>query len=147
MRGKLLVVAALALLPAAPAYGADLLVGETIDGAGDPGLSAAVVPWEGGTLEWRRCADGGSVCEPLPMSAYGSAGENSRIAYPGETPAGTVFEAVATKDGTDTKVRTVVWQGRIASTAPPVLQGEPAVGKTVTVSPGSWSGGWAAGLP
>jgi hypothetical protein len=144
MRGKLL-VAAMFLLPVAPAYGADLKIAETVNPSGDPGLTAAVWPKEdAGTIEWRRCADGGAVCEPLPDSAYVRTIDNGRAAFPGETPAGTVFEAVATKDGVETKARTRGWQGRLASATPPALQGEAAVGKAVTAVPGTWSGGWGS---
>jgi hypothetical protein len=140
MRGKLL-AAAVFLLPVAPAYGADLRIAETVDRSGDPGLAAAVSPSEGVTLEWRRCPDGGTVCEPLPASADVPV-RNGRVASPGETPAGTVFEAVATKDGVETKVRTRPWQGRLTWTVSPTLQGEAAVGRTVTAAPGTSGGGW-----
>ena len=144
MRGKLLVAAVLLLTPVAPAYGADLKIVEAGDGSGDPGIAAAINPREDGvSYEVRRCADGGAVCEPLPASAYVQSPQAGVVvALPGETPAGTVFEVVATKDGVETKARTGAWQGRVASLAPPTLQGEAGVGKTVTVAPGTWAGGW-----
>jgi hypothetical protein len=82
------------------------------------------------------------VCEPLPASAYGVTQEDVRVAAPGETPAGTVFEAVATKEGVETTARTRPWQGDVSSITTPTLQGDAAVGKTVTAAPGAWVGGW-----
>jgi hypothetical protein len=139
MRGKPLVAAAVALfcLPAS-AYAADVSVFESVHGAGDPFVWAMVAPDEAGIVEWRRCADGGPVCEPIA----GSASEHGSVVEAGETAAGTVFEAVHTKDGVESTARTRAWQGRVTSLAAPALQGEPLIGKTVTVAAGSWSGGW-----
>jgi hypothetical protein len=140
-RGKVLTTFVVFTLMAAPASAADLRIAETFDDAGDPGLAAFV--WDpAAELEWRRCADGGPVCEPLPGTVDTGPYMTRLVAFPGETPAGTVFEAVATTAGVETRVRTRAWQGRVRATSAPTLQGEAAAGKTVTVAQGTWAGGW-----
>lgn len=146
-KGLLFATAAISLLLAAPAS-ADPFVDYASNDAGDPTLTATLGTGEEGTLEWFRCADGGSLCEPLPAEAYTPTGERSRAASPGETAPGTVFEVVQTAPGgAQTKARTVAWQGRIGATVAPGLQGQAAVGQAVTVVPGTWTGGWALGRP
>jgi len=140
-RGTVFTTFVVFTLMAAPASAADLRISETFDDAGDPGLTAFV--WDTATeLEWRRCDDGGPVCEPLPGTVEPSLYSTRLVVFPGETPAGTVFEAVATTGDVETKARTRAWQGRVQATSAPTLQGEAAAGKTVTVAQGAWAGGW-----
>jgi hypothetical protein len=96
-----------------------------------------------GTIEWRACADGGTVCVPLPAGAYGPApAPNSAIARPGDTVAGTVFEAVATDGPEVSTARTPAWRGKVGA-IPPAVIGEPTVGRQVGVTGDTWTGGWS----
>jgi hypothetical protein len=85
-----------------------------------------------------RCADGGSVCEPLAVSASGTVDV-------GDPAPGTVFEATYEQGGAVVATqRSTAWQGRVTLTQAPSLQGEAVVGGTVSLTPATWSGGWAA---
>jgi hypothetical protein len=94
--------------------------------------------------EWRRCAPG-ATCDaitstPPDSPIYTSGG----IATPGDTAPGTVFEASYTRAGSEVKVRTPPWTGRVTLAAPPVVSGEPVVGETVSVQSARWDGGWGS---
>jgi hypothetical protein len=74
------------------------------------------------------------VCPPNPHFVR---------AAPGETPAGTSFEAVYDLDGVISTVRTPVWTGRVAAATPPAIVGELVVGGRYDVQWATWTGGWA----
>lgn len=100
--------------------------------AGDPELRLTNV-----AQAVRRCPPAGAPCEPVAPFA------GSDAYRPGETPAGTVFEAdFKDPDGVVTTMRTVPWQGRVTAVEPPRLAGEAKVGGTVTAVDATWVGGW-----
>ena len=62
-------------------------------------------------------------------------------ALPGETAAGTTFEAAFEIDGALTTRRTVAWMGRPTISAPMSVSNA-VVGQRARVTRGTWSGGW-----
>src|SRR4051812_11346158 len=107
MVGRMLIVLVV-LLGAAPAADASPWMGAAYDESGDPVIPVSAHDWE--VVNFRRCPPGGAPCEPLG---------SGWIVEPGETPAGTVFEAES-QEGID---RLPPWQGRVTSVVPPTLAG------------------------
>lgn len=65
------------------------------------------------------------------------------IYEPGETAAGTVFEARGADGSVD---RSPVWQGAVGPESPPAVAGDAVEGAVVQPVAGDWSGGWADDL-
>jgi hypothetical protein len=147
-------VACLALAATASAQERVMVVG--FDANGDPLLNAHVEPTARGSVtEWRRCAPGGSPCVPLPQGAYDAAATNARLdrttgrrpAAPGETPAGTTFEAAFVVDGVPSTVRTQPWTGRMTIAALPGAGSDLKVGALRTWQEATIAGGWNPAPP
>jgi hypothetical protein len=127
---RLVVCVALALLAVAPggvpraqAHADDLVSGLLFAAHGDPLLAGYP------HVRWLECRPH-DRCRPRGRSTD---------LYPGPTPAGTRFQAVAA-DGS--YVLTRAWKGLVTAVAPPALAGSPRVGGVVWTRPGRWRGGW-----
>jgi hypothetical protein len=132
--GALVLPAAVsAATPPDPIPTAGLAIAAFEDDDGNPSLWS-VLDGESTSVHWSTCPADGSSCIPLtsPMDAL----------LPGQTPAGTTFKASFTRTGKTSTVRTPPWQGTVAATTPPTLEGTPVVGATVVPHAGGWSGGW-----
>jgi hypothetical protein len=138
------------LLIAAPAARAEISLGYGHLATGDPLLLAGVTPTgDERVVEWRVCPPDGSACTLLPASASrvarqcpGSQRSCELVARPGESVAGTTFEAVFEVNGVRTTRRTPAWTGRPTSVAPASLSNV-VLGLRPRITPGTWSGGWS----
>lgn len=101
---------------------------------GNPWLVASS---EAVVVEWRACPPTGAACHAIERN---DRPDDFLSTAPGETPAGTVFEAVFDEGGTISTQRTPAWQGTVRATATPVLTGEASPGGTVRVGDASWTG-------
>lgn len=102
----------------------------TVDHYVKPDGTGQLIANPGGhPLTWDRCSPDGT-CERLA--------ETDQFLRTGDPPPGTTF--VATQDGTS--VRSQPWGGLVRATAPPRLEGEPAVGSLVRPLAATWTGGW-----
>ncbi len=132
------------LLTAAPAAQAETYVAYGHSATGDPTVTAGIIQgWAGAdrVVELRSCPPDGSACTPLPESAYSSIRDDRIAAVPGETAAGTTFEAAFEVAGAPMTRRTAIWMGRPRS-ATPASVSNALVGQRAQVTPGTWSGGW-----
>lgn len=130
----LLAVVTAVLLAAGVAHGAATIgVSDGFETDGQPQLSASISSGSSATVTWSICPGGGSCT---------SAGQTGPTFAPGESPAGTVFQADATVDGQPVSGRSAAWRGRITATIAPMLSGTPVAGSTLTPRGATWSGGW-----
>jgi hypothetical protein len=128
-----LTLATLFTVPAAAQADGVVISQHVFTSDGQPSLVANYSP-DGSlaTPQWKIC---NPDCGPVVAT--------SNVLNPGETAAGTTFEASATPSGgATTTARSRQWLGRVTSTAAPTFTGTPVVGSTLTPSAGTWSGGW-----
>jgi hypothetical protein len=143
------------LLLASSASAQERVVVVGFDDSGDPLLNAHVEPTARGSVtEWRRCAPDGSPCVPLPQSAYDAAAgkrldsrAGRRPAAPGDTPAGTTFEAAFVVDGVPSTVRTQPWTGHMMVAAQSSAGPNLSAGAAVSFTRPIYSGGWNPAPP
>lgn len=122
------------VLPAAASAQTARISQQVFDPQGDPLLTANPSP-DGakGEVTWPICSPGSGPCR---LAAPGP------VLTPGEQPAGTTFLASVEFEGQASSDTSDPWLGRVTATAPPRLEGKPVVGKTVTPSAATWTGGW-----
>ena len=142
---RIAVVGLLVVVPAA-ASGQPALttvgISEGIDSHGGGLLTARGFPYGGESISWRICPGGGSACTPVP----GRPNDEHQLDA-GDAPAGTVFEATATRGGQSASARSVPYLGRMSATAGPGLVGALHVGALVRPTPATWRGGWGRDAP
>jgi hypothetical protein len=138
------------LLVAAPAARAEISLEYGHLDTGDPLLLARVAPsGDERVVEWRVCPPDGSACTPPPAPASrvawqcpGSQRSCALVAQPGESVAGTTFEALFEVNGVLTTRRTPAWTGRPTSGVPASVS-HVVLGQRPRITPGTWSGGWS----
>lgn len=82
------------------------------------------------------------ICSPPSRSVCTPVGKALESLEPGPSPAGTVFQAIATYAGHTYTARTAVWLGQVRATRLPQLEGRPRTGRLVMARPALWRGGW-----
>src|SRR5215207_2414589 len=136
-------LAGLLLLPAAPASAAELMFSAGTDERGLPMILPWAYPRGEGRIDTYICPNGTGCHGPHPMEIRDFGG-GSTVSVGTPAP-GTVFEArLVENDQVVATTRSPAWTGTLTNRTPPVVAGDLVVGGTVTLTPGTWDGGWAA---